>query len=155
MLLAGNAPAAPVQTIPNVDKFHGTSPSNFSSLIPISSRGTSQSVGAFNHNNTNESSIIRSIGVLNSSSSTTSLSKIVTSQDSHRPPSHNLSGTFNLVVYEVNYFLDTNLMCLLFTFVCLLINYISTIMISLLSSTAIPQARRASLARFLEKRKDR
>ncbi|KAF3636105.1 putative methyltransferase PMT10-like [Capsicum annuum] len=111
MLLAGNAPAAPVQTIPNVDKFHGTSPSNFSSLIPISSRGTSQSVGAFNHNNTNESSIIRSIGVLNSSSSTTSLSKIVTSQDSHRPPSHNLS--------------------------------------------AIPQARRASLARFLEKRKDR
>ncbi|KAM3308003.1 protein TIFY 6B isoform X1 [Capsicum chacoense] len=109
MLLAGNAPAAPVQTIPNVDKFHGTSPSNFSSLIPISSRGTSQSVGVFNHNNTNESSIIRS--VLNSSSSTTSLSKTVTSQDSHRPPSHNLS--------------------------------------------AVPQARRASLARFLEKRKDR
>ncbi|XP_060168956.1 protein TIFY 6B-like isoform X2 [Lycium barbarum] len=125
MLLAGNAPpvtpsttstASPIQTIPkspsvdafvNVNKFHGTSPS-FSSPSPINSRGTSKSVGVFN--NTNETTIIRSAGVLKSPSNTTEPSNVVSSQE-FRPPSHSLS--------------------------------------------AVPQARKASLARFLEKRKER
>ncbi|CAN4100291.1 unnamed protein product [Withania somnifera] len=127
MLLAGNAPpvtpsttstTSPVQTIPkppsldafvNVSKCHGTSPTNFSSTIPITSRGTSQSVGVFN-NSTNETTIIRSIGFMKSPSNLAELSKIITPQE-YRPPSHNLS--------------------------------------------AVPQARKASLTRFLEKRKER
>ncbi|MCD7452160.1 hypothetical protein HAX54_015272 [Datura stramonium] len=128
MLLAGNAPpvtpsttstASPVHeitkspnysldTFVNANNCHG----NFSSAIPITSCGTTyQSVGVFN-DNTNETTTIRSTGVLKPPSNAAELSKIVTShQESRRPPSHNLS--------------------------------------------AVPQARRASLGRFLEKRKER
>lgn len=81
MLLAGNAPIS-------------TTIRNFPSL-----------------DNNNETTIIRSIGVLKSPSNTTELSKIVTYQESRQSASHNLS--------------------------------------------AVPQARRASLARFLERRKER
>ncbi|XP_009796429.1 protein TIFY 6B-like isoform X2 [Nicotiana tabacum] len=128
MLLAGNAPpagipsttstASPVQRIPKsssvdafvVNKCHSTTSPSFSSPIPITTHGASQSIGV--SNNTNQITMsIRSIGVLtNSPSNKTEPSKIVRSQESH-PPSRTLS--------------------------------------------AVPQARKASLARFLEKRKER
>ncbi|OIT21055.1 PREDICTED: protein TIFY 6B-like [Nicotiana attenuata] len=128
MLLAGNAQpagipsttstASPVQRIPkssSVDAFvgnkcHRTTSPSFSSPIPITTHGASQSIGV--SNNTNQITMsIRSIGVLtNSPSNKTEPSKVVRSQESH-PPSHTLS--------------------------------------------AVPQARKASLARFLEKRKER
>ncbi|KAL3335453.1 hypothetical protein AABB24_031596 [Solanum stoloniferum] len=86
MLLAGNAPiSTTIRNLPSLD--HN------------------------NNNNTNETTIIRSMGVLKSPSNTTEVSKIVTSQESRQSPSHNLS--------------------------------------------AVPQARKASLARFLERRKER
>ncbi|XP_049411177.1 protein TIFY 6B-like [Solanum stenotomum] len=82
MLLAGNAPiSTTIRNFPSLD--HN------------------------NNNNTNETTIIRSIRVLKSPSNTTEVSKI----ESRQPPSHNLS--------------------------------------------AVPQARKASLARFLERRKER
>ncbi|XP_010322626.2 protein TIFY 6B-like [Solanum lycopersicum] len=92
MLLAGNTPiSTTIRNSPSLDHHHHHHNNNNNN----------------NNNSTNETTIIRSIGVLKSHE----LSKIVTSQESRQPPNHNLS--------------------------------------------AVPQARKASLARFLERRKER